>query len=441
MDYQLSNSSSDEEFWDLANSSSDEELLNSQIRALQEEKGRRRRRGSITGRLYKDRERLQGHQRLFKDYFSENPIHGEDIFRRRFRMHRALFLRIVDGVTDHDSYFVQKRDGASRLGLSSLQKCTAAMRMLAYGVGADVVDDYIRIGESTAIEALRRFVQAVIDVFGAQYLRRPTAEDICILLSIGESRGFRGMLGSIDCMHWKWKNCPVAWKGMFSRGDHCEPSLILEAVAAKDLWIWHSFFGLPGSHNDINVLEHSPLFADLREGRAPPVNFRVNDHDYKMGYYLADGIYPSWSTFVKTIPCPQGEKAKNFAKAQEGCRKDVERAFGVLQAHFAIVKGPARFWDRETLQKIMKACVIMHNMIIEDERAERIAANDHEILARQYVEPDEQFEDLLVSRNHTIDFEEFISNHLAIRDRGTHSMLQADLVEHLWQLHVARTNT
>ncbi|KAL6188604.1 hypothetical protein ACLB2K_039996 [Fragaria x ananassa] len=88
----------------------------------------------------------------------------------------------------------------------------------------------------------------------------------------------------------------------------------------------------------------------------------------------------------------------------------------------------------------MKICVIMHNMIIKDERAEHIAANDHEILARQYVEPDEQFKNLLVSRNHTIEFEEFISNHLAIRDRGTHSMLQVDLVEHLWQLHVARTN-
>jgi hypothetical protein len=82
-----------------------------------------------------------------------------------------------------------------------------------------------------------------------------------------------------------------------------------------------------------------------------------------MGYYLADDIYPSWATFVKTIPEPQGNKKKYFAKAQEACRKDVERAFGVLQSRFAIVRGPARLWDEDTHHDITMACIIMHNMI------------------------------------------------------------------------------
>ena len=37
---------------------------------------------------------------------------------------------------------------------------------------------------------------------------------------------------------------------------------------------------------------------------------------------------------------PVGSKKKYFATQQEACRKDVERAFGVLQSRFAIVKGP-----------------------------------------------------------------------------------------------------
>ena len=89
----------------------------------------------------------------------------------------------------------------------------------------------------------------------------------------------------------------------------------MEAVASYDLWIWPAFFGLPGSNNDINVLEMSNIFSELIEGRASVVNYLINGNDSTMGYYLADGIYPKWSTFVKTILAPQGEKGKLFAKA------------------------------------------------------------------------------------------------------------------------------
>jgi hypothetical protein len=46
----------------------------------------------------------------------------------------------------------------------------------------------------------------------------------------------------------------------------------------------------------------------------------------------------------------------------------VECAFGILQVRFSIVRGPTHFWDEATLNDIMKACIILHNMIIEDER-------------------------------------------------------------------------
>ena len=65
-----------------------------------------------------------------------------------------------------------------------------------------------------------------------------------------------------------------------------------------------------------------------------------------MGYYLADSIYPKWSTIVQTIQQPQGRKKKYFSIKQEACRKDVERAFGVLQSRFAIIAGPSRFFGK-----------------------------------------------------------------------------------------------
>src|SRR3954470_9360919 len=199
------------------------------------------------------------------------------------------------------------------------------MRLLAYGAPADAADDYLRIAESTALDCLYKFCRAVIAVFGEEYLRSPTVEDTARILAVNESRGFPGMLGSIDCMHWEWKNCPFEWKGMY-KGHKGGCTVILEAVATHDLWIWHSFFGMAGSNNDINVLNSSTVFSKLVEGHAPPVEFEINGHHYNKGYYLADDIYPRWPTFVKTISGPMLPKHSHFAKEQEACRKDVERA-------------------------------------------------------------------------------------------------------------------
>ena len=68
-----------------------------------------------------------------------------------------------------------------------------------------------------------------------------------------------------------------------------------------------------------------------------------------MGYYLADSIYPQWAAFVKTISEPRGNKHSQFATMQEAVRKDVERAFGVLQTRWGIARGAGMMWDSKTL--------------------------------------------------------------------------------------------
>jgi len=303
--------------------------------------------------------------------------------------------------------------------------------MLAYGIAADCFDEYLKIGESTALECMKNFCAGVVQTFGEEYLRKPTQADVDRLLAVAEARDFPGMLGRIHCMHWEWKNCPTGWKGEFAKGNYKVPTLILEAVASYDLWIWHAFFGCPGTINDLQVLDRSPVFQELYEGQSPKCEYVVNGRKYNTGYYLSDGIYPKWATFVKTIRLPQGPKAKLFAERQEAVRKDIERAFGVLQARFAIIRGPARHLEKGELGMIMKACVILHNMIVEDERDSYGLAFDYELVEGTTPEP-------TVRWDHHPCYAAYLRKVVQVHNPEQHARLQSDLIEEIWSRQLAR---
>jgi hypothetical protein len=102
----------------------------------------------------------------------------------------------------------------------------------------------------------------------------------------------------------------------------------------------------------------------------------INGRRYNKGYYLADGIYPKWEIFVKTISSPILPKEMEFVMAQEGCQKDVERVFGVLQQRFTVVQFPAMSWSKDQIWEVMNCCVCLHNLIVEDERKHPIPESE-----------------------------------------------------------------
>ncbi|XP_033133382.1 uncharacterized protein LOC117127360 [Brassica rapa] len=306
-----------------------DEVVDNYIDSIVEVQGNKPKR-----RAYIDRDREQGHNQLWNDYFKENPTYPPEMFRRRFRMNKPLFLRIVEHISNEVPYFQQRRNAHGRNGLSALQKCTAAIRMLAYGQSGDTYDEYLRLGDSTSRLCLANFTDAIIQLFGNEYLQKPTAEDLQRLLDVGEVRGFPGMISSIDCMHWEWKNCPTAWKG---------------------------------------------------------------------------------------------PKAEKFAEKQESARKDVERAFGVLQSRFAIVKNPALQWDKEKIGKIMRTCVILHNMIVENERHAYAQIDTSEF------ESGESSRSSRVTRRQSIHVGDMLGMRREVRDPEKHARLKADLMENIWQ--------
>ncbi|XP_071685614.1 uncharacterized protein [Rutidosis leptorrhynchoides] len=220
------------------------------------------------------------------------------------------------------------------------------------------------MSEQTSLNCLDNFCLCVTDLYQKEYLRKPTAYDIERIYATHDTKhGFKGMLRSIDC-----------------------------------------------SNNDINVLNRSPLFDSIKNGTAPPSPFTVNGHDYTHGYYLADGIYPDWATLIKVYSSPTDDPAAKFTWFQESARKDVERTYGVLQGRFNILRVPERAWKAKKISRILYACILLHNMIQED--------NGFAITSLG--------KDYLRGNRGTREKE--------IHDKDVHSSIRADLNEHIWNL-------
>ena len=82
---------------------------------------------------------------------------------------------------------------------TALQKCTSAIRQLAYGNTADALDEYLNMSERVSRESLYNFCYGIVKLYGDEYLRKPTSNDIQLLYDAHLTRhGFPGMLGSIE---------------------------------------------------------------------------------------------------------------------------------------------------------------------------------------------------------------------------------------------------
>ncbi|GJX97967.1 ALP1-like protein [Tanacetum coccineum] len=316
------------------------------------------------------RDRYGARDRLLKAYFAKEPFYND--------------------------YLFQGRDAVGKAGISALVKCTSVIRQLAYDAVLDSLDEYLQIGDKTSRDCLMAFCNGVMELYGEEFLRRPTQTDVEKLYAFHEEKhGFPGMIGSIDCTKWLWAQCPTAYRAQFSRGDSgSEPFILLEAVASQDLWIWHAFFGVAGSNNDVN------------------------------GYYLTDGIYPDWAVLMKSISQPGSNDVKRirYKQAHEAARKDVERAFDVLKKKWAIVRTPARSRSLKRITHLMYTCIILHNMI-RKEKGKAISPDFYPEEQHREDDPVRSAQDRLrVIRE--------------IHDEETHLNLKADLVEHIWH----RTN-
>ena len=308
------------------------------------------------------------------------PLFNDRQFDVMFRISRSRFQRLMEDVAATGKpFYLKTRDLFNRKGSSIEAKLLLPLKTLAYGVPPHTFRDYFQQSTTLARKCVQVFVDTVFEIYKEEYLRCPTRADLRNILNLHkEVHGVYGMVGSLDCMHSPWKNCPMAWQGSYL-GAKGHPTIVLEAACDHNLWFWHAAHGYAGSLTDKTILSLSPLLDNIVNGKfsaleAGLVPFTIEGEQFDKTWFLCDSAYPDYSRFVTKILEPLTEQESKFTAWQESARKDIERGFGVFQSKLQYVARPIHDMHLATIAVKFAACMIIHNMCVSDRVMEDVRA-------------------------------------------------------------------
>jgi len=308
---------------------------------------RRQYHGSTAGRrANKRRDFGAGVHKLLRDYCGvggPSPIFDERDFETRFRVPRAAFRRVYQAVKD-EPFFQQRINATGKLRAHPLKKQVAAFRVITYGEAAYRAVDNVRLSRTVIAMSTKLLMEFIVRRWGPTSLRRPNQNELLTIMERNQERGMPGCMGSLDCCHWEWHKGPTGMAGAY-HSRKGKRGIVVEAVCNEDLWVWTLFVAAPGSLNDINVMQQSPLYLDVTGGRWPPrgTPFTMNERTHTLPYYLVDGIYPRYAFLMSPHPKPCTEEQKTLNRLQEAIRKDLERLVGVFMKRFHVSPNAGRY--------------------------------------------------------------------------------------------------
>jgi Plant transposon protein len=111
----------------------------------------------------------------------------------------------------------------------------------------------------------------------------------------------------------------------------------------------------------------------FRLDKSGVVPYKVGDESFNRTFMLVDGIYPKYSRFIGTVKQPITQRERSFSAWQESARKDIKRAFGILQNRWQAIEHVIHTQDPNRIPHMIAACVILHNMRV----SERIMGDVH----------------------------------------------------------------
>jgi hypothetical protein len=184
----------------------------------------------------KDHQILKKRKRVARDY--ENSVWGKMLrhpeigiegsftnlkFRTRFRTPYAFFRDILIPECRLRGVLVNQR--TSRISLEL--KVMVALRILGRDAVSDSCEELSEIARSTCNDIFIQFVAQFNAAFYDDVIKPPTGDNLLHVMETYRKLGFPGCVGSIDCTHVKWRQCPKSLRFECS-GKEGYPTLSFE---------------------------------------------------------------------------------------------------------------------------------------------------------------------------------------------------------------------
>lgn len=225
------------------------------------------------------------------------------------------------------------------------------------------------MGDNTVGKIVRNVCELLWDTFQPYHMPIQTVTDFeAIAKRFQEIWRFPNCIGAIDGKHCKIK-CPGNSGSMYFNYKHTF-SIVLQAVADDHYKFLFVDVGGFGKQSDGGTFKASDLglLLERNELKIPKDACLPGSNITVPHVLIADEAYPLREYLMKPFSKKKtvGEAEDKFNTRLSSARKTIECAFGILYAKWRILSGCIETTP-DTVDHIIKAAFILHNLIIDQE--------------------------------------------------------------------------
>ncbi|XP_044157454.1 protein ANTAGONIST OF LIKE HETEROCHROMATIN PROTEIN 1-like [Bufo gargarizans] len=286
-----------------------------------------------------------------------------------FFTYMHMTVESFDQLLQRISTRIERQDTRFRRAISPAERLMVTIRFLATGESLSSLHYQYRMGISTISSIVQDTCRALWEVLCEDCIPHPTTQQwLQIADKFLETCQFPNCVGAVDGKHIRIVKPSGSGSEFFNYKKYF--SMILMAIADADYRFVAVDIGAYGWTNDSMAFKNSAmgrLLYSKNFGLPPPRPFPGTDGPPVPFVVVGDEAFQMCENLIKPYSSRDLNPAKRvFNYRLTRARQTVECAFGILVAKWRILTKAINL-KVETIDDIVKACVVLHNYLLMEE--------------------------------------------------------------------------